>query len=258
MNKLVVAGAVATGLFAGPALAADAIQPFAYPAPVQAAGIQGYMGAGWAMLNGLGGETANVYAVGGALNVPVGGLNVEFEGAGAELAVAGAPTFAYSRGYVHAFYRTPGFAIGGFGGFEAPSITSIGVWTLGGEAQAYTGNLNLYGQVGWQNFTPVGFTGWTARGSAQFFLTSNILAEADVRYNSAFVLTGTSAWTFGGQVEARFAGTPWSIFATARHTTISGAGSANAGLVGIRAHVGDGTLLQQYTTGASMNVIPLL
>jgi hypothetical protein len=266
MKRFAMAGAVlAAGLMASQAMAADAVRsaPVAPLAPLVSApaGIQGYVGLGGAMLN-LEGESPHAVAFGGALNVPVGGLNVEFEGAGAAIWIPNDPSTGYGRGAAHVFYRTPGMALGGFVGFDSGSEffgPPISNWIFGGEAQAYLGHLNLYGQVGDMSAVNIGsLNTWFVRGEAQLFLTDNIVVSGDVRFINDFEGSGLSVTTWGGTAEARFAGTPWSVFGTYRVSTFASGGPTNVttGLVGIRINVGNGSERQQYTTGASMNLLP--
>jgi hypothetical protein len=214
------------------------------------------------------GTTPWVFGAGGAVNVPLGGLNLEFEGAGATVNLggfSGGPGGSFGTSYsfamIHAFARGGNHAIGVFGGFENP--TFLPLWSIGGEAQAYLGHLNLYGQIAYQTTNEnLGGTasGWWTRGGVQLFLSDNFFVQGDLRYNSNFFTTGTADTTFAGYVEGRIGGSPWSLFGTARYTVTDSSIGENvtAGLVGIKVNWGNSTLRQQYTTGASMNTIPIL
>jgi opacity protein-like surface antigen len=260
MNKMMIAGAMTAGLMISPAIAADAVRPAPVPiAPVLSApaGIQGYVGLGGAILN----ESpccgsVDAAAFGGALNVPVGGLNVQFDGAGAMLK-QGSDAVGYARGAAHVFYRTGSHALGAFAGFE--DVFDSSAWFIGGEAQAYLGHVNLYGQAAWQSLG--GCCGpddssFFVRGSAQLFLTDNILVQGDVKFTTHIEAEPFNATMWGGTVEARLASTPWSVFATAHRSDFSDGDHLTTGLVGVRINVGNMTERQQYTTGASMNELP--
>jgi hypothetical protein len=265
MNKLLAALTAAGAVAAVPAMAADA-GPVRFVPPVIPT-IQGYAGVGGAFYDGdsslAASESHAVVAIGGAVNVPLhNGLNLQFESVAGQLRIEEGPDYvwlAYSKGMLHFYMRSPGHALGVYGGWE--NLAALPVWTIGGEAQAYLGHLTLYGQVTSHNVDTLGETAnwWSVRGAAQLFFTDNFLVQVDVRHQFDFAETGESAFTVGGTIEGRHPGRPWSGFGTIRYTNVSGGmGSIVAGFVGLRAHFGNGSLRQQYTTGASMNTLPLL
>jgi hypothetical protein len=282
MKKILLATAVLAGFAAAPALAADPNPPVrsvVLPPAAVGPAIMGYAGVGAAFgrLCDSGGGCADAWtaAAGGALNVPLSGnLNIEIEAVGANIHMSGgtgpgSADLAYGRGILHGYMRNQAWAFGIYGGFENP--TAVGIWTIGGEAQAYLGNITLYGQVATNSVTIPGgdhSSFWSARGSAQLFLGQNVVVQGDIRYVSDFLGEGVGgggsavpATTFGGTIEGRMMGSPWSAFATVRHTTFdtsTGIDPVTAGLVGFRAHVGAMSLFQQYHQGASMNTVPFL
>ncbi len=271
MNKLLLAGAVVAGLATGPALAADSFAPLVL-------GPQAFVGAGAAFGNTNlpfgppGGFNINnsVVAVGGTVNVPLaGGLNIEIEGQSAMVTLGfGGGSFSggYSKGQIHAYLRNPGFAIGAYGGYEAP-IIGLSLWNIGAEAQAYWQNMTLTGQLAFVNWNTGGGpsgTATSARGGVKFFLTDNIAFDGDIRWMSTSVAGGAN-FTLAAGAEARVAGTPWALFGNVRWSNVtfntggpSGSIGTTSGLVGVRAHVGNGSLFQGYRTGYSFNTLPLI
>jgi hypothetical protein len=241
-------------------MAADTVKPFVAPAPVAVLpatlGPQAWVDVAGGSLtgNGLGIGTATIARVSGAANIPLHGgpFNIELEG-NAGMITEGGTSVGLDYGMVHAYWRNHTFALGGFGGIE--TIASERVDTFGGEAQIYHNKFSLYGQVAGFNIPSAG-NGWWARGGVQLFLTDNFMLEGDVR--DLGINTGGSGnlWLYAATVEFRPMTWPASFFATYRAVTESGE-NLNSWLVGVRFHVGNQTLHQQYTTGASMNVFPI-
>ena len=264
MKKLLLAGSVLAGFAAAPAMAADTVKPFVAPAPVAVLpatlGPQAWVDVAGGTLTETGSSgTITVAHVSGAANVPIGGgpFNVEFEGNAGLLSASG-ETVPLDYGMVHVFWRNHAFALGGFGGVEALGIVGSGarIDTFGAEAQAYHNKVSFYGQVAGFNVVESGPSenGWWARGGIQFFLTDNFMLEGDVRDIS---VGGENAWLYAATAEFRPMMWNASFFGTYRSLPESGT-SINTWLAGVRLHIGNKTLHQQYTTGASMNVFPLI
>jgi hypothetical protein len=247
---------------AAPAFAADALRPLPYFTPTAAPqGPQGWVGVDGGWVNATG-TSGHVYEVTGAANVPMGAFNFEIEGRGAALSIGGGTNTAVSLGMVHAFWRNQAMSIGVFGGLE--QVATTGLTTIGVEGQAYFNNLMLYGQYASQTITGGGGTSlWYARGSAMLFLGGgNFALDGDAKYLGGGSLLGAGpVWEIGVGAEARMAGAV-SLYANYRSLFAAGggggSGTINTTLVGVRLHIGNQTLKQAYTTGASMNTIPLL
>jgi len=98
---------------------------------------------------------------------------------------------------LHLSYRNPNRGLVGiFGGYAWSKLKSghgddsYQMAMIGAEAQAYLGNLTLYGQVGYGNNTKgavgEGFNeGWFVRGVGRYFFTANTKLEAELSYAEA-------------------------------------------------------------------------
>jgi hypothetical protein len=260
------AAALAGLLVAASAAAVDA-------APVAAPAIAGYgeLGGGWTRLQAASGfsvDSLPTYAIGGVVNLPVANAwNLELEGR--TFQVDPAATFsAFDTGaFAHFYYRDPmRYALGGFAGHTDLNLYGMtgSMWTAGGEAQAYLGQLTLYGQAAAFNSTTSSgwlyFTGYFARGTARYFATPNLRLEFDAQWAHLDNSDHTDALTLIGTAEYRFSGSPFSAFATARFDQLDPALNqtykTQTYLVGLRAYFGSGTLLDNDRRGAPMDVLP--
>jgi hypothetical protein len=271
MNKLFFAAAALAGFSAVPALAADVFGPPAAPRAVvvqRGPQVQAWLGtdAGWTQIESSG-TTIPGYTLSasGAANVPMGAFNLEIEARGTDANITSGGTAAdigIGSGYLHAFWRSPGAALGGFVGFEDDAV--IGLRTFGVEGQLYMAKINLYGQVAGIAPASGGVAGvssaWFGRVGLQWFLNPNFLIGGDYRFVTISG-SGTSLNTNLFQVNAewRGMGNPLSLYANASIQTLNQSGttaSVSRVVGGVRIHLGNGSLQEQYSTGASMNVIP--
>ena len=276
MKKLLLAGVVLAGFAAPQAMAADAVRPAVAPAPAPIVvapakpGPQAWFGADYAWdhgsASGGGSIHGNTTSVSGAANLPIAGgpFNLEIEGRGSETTFSGLSTsLSVSQADGHVFWRAQHLAIGGFFGFD--NNVAVSFRPVGAEAQVYLNKLSLYGQVASLSIQGLStHNSWWTRGGVQLFLSPNLMLGADARW----VTVGSSGPTVNGflwgvNAEWRPTAAAWSVYGAyySQKFTANGIGgnvSGNRALVGFRIHVGNGSLQQQYTTGASMNVLPAL
>ncbi|TPN75484.1 hypothetical protein FJ988_29095 [Mesorhizobium sp. CU3] len=266
-------------LFLGAALAATATSAFAADAPVildQELAQPHISGYGELYLGGLyfsvPGDHETGTGAGGAVrvNFPIDARwNIQTDAVVDSLWVQGTNIYSYG-GAVHAYWRDPSsYALGGFatlngyGGDEGLSDANLYSFSIGPEAQAYFGNVTVYGQVYYGQLRASGesehFDNWGGRGVVRFFAQDNLRFDGELGF-SRLSATGGHLDTVTGALQAtyRFAGTPWSVFGRYQwdHLTISEAsGSVNVHkyVVGLSASFGSDTLLSQDRSGATMD-----
>ena len=196
----------------------------------------------------------------GRVNVPLDDRwNFEFEATGqSEFGSGAGNSIVGANGHVWA--KLPDAAFGAFGGlstghslgmcpFPGCSVSPSGNLqsaTAGIEGEAYFGNLTVGGQAStsWNTLDmsiPVGrsadFQTWQVRGYAQYYFTPDDKLTGEVKYNKQglelrllpLAVPYQDSWQFTGRLEHRFAGTPWSIWASGAYETI-----ADDGLYGVR------------------------
>jgi hypothetical protein len=135
---------------------------------------------------------------------------------------------------------------------------------VGAEAQAYLGNLTLYGQVGGTWNTDVhsyGMDMMFVRGVARFFLTPNDKLQGELgfahgHYSGASAPDPATSTNFGVLYEHKFSG-PMALYAEyaglVTSTTDIGA-SEHQFMIGVRAYFAPGTLLWNDRMGATLDL----
>lgn len=187
----------------------------------------------------------------------------------------------------HLAWRDPqAYALGAFGALAgANNLTFGGTMTyglIGLEAQSYFANATLYPQAGYVSridgpkiggFQLSPDEGWFARLQGRYFLTPNDKVAAEIgwarlKHGPVPGISGVhSILSWGASYEHRFGTTPWSLFIEyagfeSKTSGWSGAYSVfngnklteNMVLFGIRAHIGDATLLSQDRSGATFDM----
>jgi len=266
-------------LLFGAAIAATATSAFAADAPVvldQDLAQPHISGYGELYVGGLyvtfPGDHATATTAGGAarVNFPIDPRwNIQTDATVDSLWVQGQNIYSYG-GAIHGYWRDPssyalgGFAtINGYGGDQGLSDANLYSFTFGPEAQAYFGNVTLYGQVYYGQLRASGlsdhFDNWGGRGVVRFFAQDNLRFDGEFGF-SRLSASGGHLDTVTGALQAtyRFSGTPWSVFGRYQldHLTVSGSsGSENIHkyVVGLRASFGSDTLLSEDRNGATMD-----
>jgi hypothetical protein len=196
----------------------------------------------------------------GRVNIPLAGpWSFEAEATASSSWESGVTSSAIGA-YGHLWTILPGSALGVFGGASTGDITypayaysqpvSADTGTAGIEGEAYFNRLTLGGQVSISNTTfDDGFASsqdhhsWRARGYLSYYLTPDTKLVGDVRYtyfDERIDSTDQERWDFVGTVEHRFAGTPWSIWASGTYSSFSSTvdnnwtGNQWSALVGVR------------------------
>ena len=256
---------LAVSLFASSTtFAADAVLPIA--AAPAAPHISGY---GEIYLGGLQlsefGEDDNIHTGGGAgrVNIPFAQQwNVQLDGTYDRLWEDG-DFLDGLGGAVHAYYRDPQrFAVGLFATYKRYGNNfsdDVHDYTVGPEAQAYFGNLTLYGQAYYGKIDD-GFDNvaeWGVRGVARYFVQPNLRFDGEIAFNRVGEdFADFDTISFAAQAMYRFEGTPWSLFGRYQYdrTSIeSETISTNKYLIGLRASFGSGTLFDEDRNSATMD-----
>ena len=236
--------AAAFGLIAVPALAGSPMfdQDFGMPVhPTLAGHIE--FGAGpehYSESYGFGDTSSSRVRMDGAarVNMPLGGLwNLEAEGTVHDAWSSGSSSPS-AGAYAHLWAMFPSAAVGVFAGGSTGSVGTplfLKLATLTGdtfvaglEGEAYLNRVTLGGQFS-VSTTDFGgpasdYHGWLARAYAAFYLDPETKIVGDVRYSdfasSLYSLDGQNRWQFIASAEHRFAGTPWSIWASGSYSTV--------------------------------------
>lgn len=270
MRKLLMS--VSLVALTAPAFAADPIvyveEPIlAAPSPERFSGhIEGYLGGIWF---DAGEFDDNAWIFGGAARANymlTDRWNIQGDLFGESLRTDGGNLDQLGAG-AHVYWRDPNsFAAGVFG-----SVTSIASggnvreFIVGPEAQAYLGNLTLYGQLYYgQIGAEGGFGGddidiWGARGVARYFLNDNFKVEGEVGYRTLDFGGGDlDQWTLAAQADYRFDSTPFSVFGRYQFDNYSADGEGDIDthkiLVGFRGTFGADTLKAEDRFGATMDL----
>lgn len=255
---------LAASLFAtSAAFAADAVLPIAVEPAVPH--ISGY---GEIYLGGLQlsefGEDDNIHTGGGAgrVNIPFAQQwNVQLDGTYDRLWEDG-DFLDGLGGAVHAYYRDPQrFAVGLFATYKRYGNNfsdDVHDYTVGPEAQAYFGNLTLYGQAYYGKIDD-GFDNvaeWGVRGVARYFVQPNLRFDGEIAFNRVEDFADFDTVSLAAQAMYRFEGTPWSLFGRYQYdrTSIeSETISTNKYLIGLHASFGSETLFDEDRNGATMD-----
>lgn len=276
MKKFFLAGIVAA--LSSTAFAADVVEPiFAEPA-VAGPRVSGYLDA---YIGGLNipdaDDTFFTFGGSGKLNAPLnerwniqGDLLVD----STEIEDFDMTTFG---GAVHAFWRDPSsYAFGVFGTYSGHNIAidtgggsgdiTFNEYTFGPEAQAYFGNLTLYGQAYFGQldlgaFAPIdNMDIWGARAVARYFVQPNLRFDGELGFET-FEIEDESLDIFSAAVQAmyRFEASPVSVFARYQFENWSTSDGPDIDvdthkfMVGLRASFGSETLIEEDRNGATMD-----
>lgn len=203
------------------------------------------------------------------MNFPIDARwNIQTDAAIDSLWVQGQNLYSYG-GAIHGYWRDPSsYAFGGFAtinGFGGQDLGNLNLYTfsVGPEAQAYFGNVTLYGQAYYGQLRATGesdhLNNWGGRAVVRYFAQDNLRFDGELGF-SRFTESGVNFDTVTAALQAmyRFSGTPWSVFGRYQldHETVSFAsGSVNVHkyVVGLRASFGSGTLLSEDRNGATMD-----
>ncbi|MDG4851810.1 MULTISPECIES: hypothetical protein [unclassified Mesorhizobium] len=261
------------------AIAATATSAFAADAPVlldQELAQPHISGYGEIYLGGLyfatPGDDTDGTTAGGAVrvNFPIDARwNIQTDGVIDSLWVEGTNIYSYG-GAIHGYWRDPssyalgGFAtINGFGGDNGIGDLDLYTFTVGPEAQAYFGNVTIYGQAYYGQLRASGesehFDNWGGRGVVRYFAQDNLRFDGELGFSRLSGFGGHfDTVTAALQATYRFSGTPWSVFGRYQldHLTFSEAsGTVNIHkyVVGLRASFGSDTLLSEDRNGATMD-----
>jgi hypothetical protein len=189
--------------------------------------------------------------LGGQAAVQLAALQMERRSAGSRPKVAG-------------LLRDPdSFAVGAFGMYSSLSF-GLAEYIVGGEAQAYLGDVTLYGQAYWgqANNLPLVFTDgsenqWGARGVVRYFVHDNLRFDGELAYNSIVEGNRLNTVTALAQANYRFDDTPFTVFSRYQFDQVSvGASSAKFHRfhIGLRVTMGADTLMAEDRYGATMDL----
>jgi len=264
-------------LLLGAAIAATATSAYAADAPVvldQELAQPHISGYGELYVGGLyftvPGDHLTGTTAGGAarVNFPIDPRwNIQTDAVIDSIWLQGTNIYSYG-GAVHGYWRDPSsYALGGFATLTGYGGQDFGAniysFSVGPEAQAYFGNVTVYGQAYYGQLRATGqsehYDNWGGRGVVRYFAQDNLRFDGELGFSrlsgfGAHIDTVTAAL----QATYRFAGTPWSVFGRYQldHLTISEAsGSANIHkyVIGLRASFGSDTLLSEDRNGATMD-----
>jgi opacity protein-like surface antigen len=167
-------------------------------------------------------------------------------------------------GGAHVYWRDPNsFAFGVFGSVASIGGGFIGLreFIVGPEAQAYFGNVTIYGQAyyGQLSQDDDSVDVWGARGVARYFIHDNFKIEGEVGYRTIDEAFGTDLdqWTLAAQADYRFDSTPFSVFGRYQYDNFDfGFGDVDTHkvLVGFRGTFGADTLKAEDRFGATMDL----
>jgi opacity protein-like surface antigen len=277
MYRLLIGTAMA--LIATSAFAADSIQSEPVSTPHISGNVEAYLGGIWIDLSGpFAGGNEHGWAAGGAgrVNFPLDARwNIQTDALVDSVWFDGVNIYGYG-GAVHAYWRDPSrFALGGFGTITRYGGDGAGgehpySYTFGPEAQAYLGNVTLYGQGYFgqlENF--VGGESadlWGVRGIVRYYATPDLRLEGELGYQkidfSEFFEPDLKTFSAAAQATYRFSGTPWSVFARYQfeHVTedfgpVDLSANVHKVIVGLRLNFGTGTLLDEDRNGATMDTV---
>lgn len=170
----------------------------------------------------------------------------------------------------HLFWRDPSsYAVGIFGsveGFDGDRLNYLGDvyrYTVGPEVQAYYGKITLYGQAYFGEVfgehLEKGVDMWGGRGIVRYFPRENIRLDGELGYKTLQVPGDDfGIITAATQANYRFSGMPLTVFGRYQFENIEppqGDGiQSHKIVVGLRAHFGSDSLLDEDRHGATMDV----
>lgn len=144
-----------------------------------------------------------------------------------------------------------------FGPFAATQDMAYdGIWTVGGVAETYLGDLTLGGAVAHNANDLLDIKAWSVSGEARYFLRDNLFVRGGGSWMTidAPVLggEGLDAWTLGVGAEYQFTGTRWSVFGGYDHGELEDAQRDSVKL-GVRVNFG-GDLKARVRSGADLPI----
>lgn len=96
-----------------------------------------------------------------------------------------------------------------------------GMWTVGGVAQKYIGDVTLSGAVNYGNVDDVDADIWTVGGEVRYFVNDNFRINGGLTWATADVGgADVDGWSAGVGGEYQFAGTPWSLTGAYTHAKL--------------------------------------
>lgn len=267
MYRLLLGAAIA--VTATSAIAADAVEPIVMDQELAQPHISGYVEAylGGLYLSADGGHLSARTAGGaGRVNFPIDARwNIQTDASIDSLWVEGSNIYGYG-GAIHGYWRDPSsYALGGFATFTryggdigGPKIYNF---TVGPEAQAYFGNVTVYGQIYYGQLRANGesehYDQWGGRAVVRYFAQDNLRFDGELGFAR---LSGfgdhLDTITAALQANYRFSGTPFSVFGRYQLDHMSVASTdlnIHKYVIGLRASFGSNTLLEEDRNGATMD-----
>ncbi|WP_296738714.1 hypothetical protein [Mesorhizobium sp.] len=265
-------------LLLGAAIAATATSAYAADAPVvldQELAQPHISGYGELYLGGLyvsvPGDHATATTAGGTarVNFPIDARwNIQTDAVIDSAWAQGQNLYSYG-GAIHGYWRDPSsYALGGFAtinGFGGQDFSGAHFYTfsVGPEAQAYFGNVTLYGQAYYGQLRATGesdhLDNWGGRAVVRYFAQDNLRFDGELGF-SRYSFSGDHLDTVTVALQAmyRFSGTPLSVFGRYQldHETfsfVSGSENVHKYVIGLRASFGSDTLLAEDRNGATMD-----
>ncbi|MES2035572.1 MAG: hypothetical protein V4466_15485 [Pseudomonadota bacterium] len=127
------------------------------------------------------------------------------------------------------------------------------LWTVGGVAQKYLGDVTLSGAVNYGNIDDVDADIWTVGGEVRYFVSDNFRLNGGLTW--ATVDAGgvdADGWALGLGGEYQFASTPWSITGGYTHAVVDDADlDSDTFAIGVRYSFG-GDLKARDRSGADL------
>lgn len=127
------------------------------------------------------------------------------------------------------------------------------LWTVGGVAQKYMGDVTLSGAVNYGSVDDVDADIWTVGGEVRYFFNDNFRVNGGLAWATADVGgTDVDGWSAGVGGEYQFAGTPWSITGGYTHAKLDDADlDSDTFAIGVRYSFG-GDLKARDRAGADL------
>jgi hypothetical protein len=147
-------------------------------------------------------------------------------------------------------YAGTDWRAGGFvGAGEAASET---LWSVGGVASRYLGDVTLNGAVGYGQVDGIDADLWGARGEVRYFVSDNFRINGGLGLTKISGTGDADIWTAGVGGEYQFAGTPWSVFGGYDHNESDDLDlTADTVKLGVRVNFG-GDLKARDRSGADL------
>ncbi|MDP1630288.1 MAG: hypothetical protein Q8L66_02575 [Caulobacter sp.] len=157
-------------------------------------------------------------------------------------------------GMAHLTYAAADWRLGGFVGAGEASDETL--WSVGGVAQKYIGNVTLSGAVGYGKIDDLDADLWGARADVRYFVSDTFSLNGGLGLTRIDVAGGDAdVWSIGAGGEYQFAGTPWSIFGGYEHNDANDLDlTADTVKLGVRVNFG-GDLKARDRSGADLGAV---